>query len=338
MSQDTGYRLLFSHPRMVADLLASFLPPTWSAALDLDTLEPLNTDFLSDTLRQRRADCLWRVRWGPAWLYVVIHIEFQSSEDTHMALRVSTYLTLLYQDLVRTGRIPAGALLPAVLPIVLYNGESPWRAPTDLVELIESPPVGLELFQPRIRYLLIDEGRYSDADLASRERNLVAALFRLEKGWPPTVLMEVLTLLAEWLQAPEQRELQRAFVTWLRQVWSQPRMQALAGLDWAAANNLLEVRGMLAERINEWTEQLLKQGREEGREEVREEVREEMLAAERNLLIRLAHRRFGADCAEQLGRLLSGIDDQALLTRIGEMVVERDEAEDFLSGVEALLR
>jgi len=94
---------------------------------------------------------------------------------------------------------------------------------------------------------------------------------------------------------------------------------------------------MLAERINEWTEQLLKQGREEGREEVREEVREEMLAAERNLLIRQAHSRFGADCAEQLGRLLSGIDDQGLLTRIGEMVVERGDGEDFLSGVEALL-
>jgi len=90
---------------------------------------------------------------------------------------------------------------------------------------------------------------------------------------------------------------------------------------------------MLAERINEWIEQLLRQGREEGRAEVREEI----LAAERNLLIRQTHRRFGADCAEQLERLLSGIDDQALLTRIGEMVLERDDGEDFLRGVEKLL-
>ena len=90
---------------------------------------------------------------------------------------------------------------------------------------------------------------------------------------------------------------------------------------------------MLAERINQWTEQLLKQGQEKGHGEGREEV----LVAERDLLVRQARCRFGADCAERLAGLLSGIEDTALLTRIGEMVVERDEAEDFLSGVEALL-
>ena len=86
---------------------------------------------------------------------------------------------------------------------------------------------------------------------------------------------------------------------------------------------------MLAERINQWTEQLLTQGREEGREEV--------LTEERDLLIRQARLRFGADCAERLGQLLSRTDKPALLTRIGEMMLERDEAEDFLSGVENLL-
>jgi len=310
---------------MVADLLSGFLPPDWSAALDLDSLEPLPTELLSDRRRQRRSDIVWRVRWGPDWLYVVILIEFQSTEDHYMALRVCSYLALLLQDLLRAGQISGGERLPPVLPIVLYNGATPWRASRELEDLITPPPAGLEPYQPRIRYLLMDEGRYSDDELAGHEGNVAAALFRLEKGWPPQALLEVLTSLAEWLQAPGQRELQRAFVEWLREVWSQPRMKLLAGVDWTRANNLLEVKGMLAERIEAWTEQLLRQGLEQG------------LAAERQLLARMASRRFGADVAAHLETLLASVQDLELLNEVGETLVDRDDGAGFLQAVEQLL-
>ena len=39
---DTGYRLLFSHPEMVRDLLTGFVPESWVAELDLDTLEKVS--------------------------------------------------------------------------------------------------------------------------------------------------------------------------------------------------------------------------------------------------------------------------------------------------------
>jgi len=136
---------------------------------------------------------------------------------------------------------------------------------------------------------------------------------------------EALTSRTEWLQAPGQRELQRAFVEWLREVWSQPRMKLLAGVDWTRANNLLEVKGMLAERIEAWTEQLLRQGLEQG------------LAAERQLLARMASRRFGADVAAHLETLLASVQDLELLNEVGETLVDRDDGAGFLQAVEQLL-
>ena len=63
-----------------------------------------------------------------------------------------------------------------------------------------------------MRYLLIDEGCYTDEALSGLEHNLVAALFRLEKGWPPDVLLDVLTALLDWLRDPAQESLQRVTV------------------------------------------------------------------------------------------------------------------------------
>ena len=61
-----------------------------------------------------------------------------------MAVRLLTCIGLLYQDLVAAGEIPAGRRLPAVLPIVLYNGEADWWAAKSLEELSEPDLLGTD--------------------------------------------------------------------------------------------------------------------------------------------------------------------------------------------------
>lgn len=62
-----------------------------------------------------------------------------------MAARLSTYLDLLYQDLIRGRQLGRCRRLPPVQPLVLYNGRRRWTAPTDLAHLIEAGPPGLEM-------------------------------------------------------------------------------------------------------------------------------------------------------------------------------------------------
>ncbi|PIE82991.1 MAG: hypothetical protein CSA09_04170 [Candidatus Contendobacter odensis] len=78
-------------------------------------------------------------------------------------------------------------------------------------------------YRPRFRYLLIDESAYADTELAT-QRNLVAALLRLENSHDLQPVHEILVALAKWLQAPEQLELRRSFVSWLKQVFLQGRV------------------------------------------------------------------------------------------------------------------
>ena len=91
-----------------------------------------------------------------------------------MAVRVLVYVGLLYQALIRAGQLPPAGTLPPVVPIVLYNGRGRWTAPHTVESLVEPLPSSLAPYCPRLRYVLLDEGRYTERELAPL-RNLVAA-------------------------------------------------------------------------------------------------------------------------------------------------------------------
>jgi len=67
-SHDESYKLLFSHPQMVADLLQGFVQAPWVAELDFTTLEAVKSSFVSSSLKRREEDVIWRVRWKDRWL------------------------------------------------------------------------------------------------------------------------------------------------------------------------------------------------------------------------------------------------------------------------------
>ncbi len=132
MEHDASYKLLFSHARMMEDLLRGFVREAWAHAGDFTTLERVNDSHISDDLRSRRNDLIWRVRWGADWLYLYVLLEFQSTVDRYMIVRLLAYISLLYQGLIRAGQLPASGKLPPVVPIVLYNGRDRWTAPRNM--------------------------------------------------------------------------------------------------------------------------------------------------------------------------------------------------------------
>jgi predicted transposase YdaD len=122
VDHDRSYKLLFSHPAMVRDLLEGFVREDWLAQLDYASLERVSGSYVSDDLRERANDMVWRVRWGEKFVYIYLLLEFQSTVEAHMAVRVLTYVGLLYQDILKARTRSEVGRLPPVLPIVLYNG------------------------------------------------------------------------------------------------------------------------------------------------------------------------------------------------------------------------
>lgn len=294
---DHSYKLLFSHPQMVRDLLEGFIPGDWLSQLDYDSLQKVSGSYVSDDLRERTDDIVWRVRWGEGWVYVYLLMEFQSAIEPYMAVRILTYVGLLYQDLIESRQLPDDGRLPPVLPIVLYRGAARWSASIDIGGLLQPGPRALDTYRAQVRYVLIDQGHYASSELASL-RNLVAALFRLENSRTHAEIDSVVRTLIEWLQSPQQDSLRRAFSLWLGRVI----LGRLPGGAVTHVDDLQEMRAMLADRIQEWAEEAKREGRRQGKLEGRLEGRlegklegklEGLQEGEARLLLQLLKNRFG---------------------------------------------
>ncbi len=238
---DHSYKLLFAHARMVRDLLETFVSGDGLTQVDFDTLERVSDSYVSDDLRARTDDIVWRIRCGSRPVYLLI--EFQSRVDSFMAVRVLAYVALLYQDLIRAREIGLDEGLPAILPLVLHNGSTRWYAAEDLDSLLQPAPPGLEKFRPGLRYLSIDEGSYDDAALA-RHDNLVASLFRLEQCRELDRVEPLVSHLVGQLKETGQESLRRAFAVWLDKVI----LKRLSG-GCTTMSDLWEKHTMLSERF-----------------------------------------------------------------------------------------
>ncbi len=298
-SHDTGYKLLFSHPRVVEDLLRGFVGEDWVEGVDFTSLEKVSGSYISDDLREREDDLIWRVRHQGGWLYLYLLLEFQSSVDPWMALRILVYTGLLYQDLIKSGEIRSGQKLPAVFPLVLYNGRHRWTAAREVSALIEDAPGSLKRYRPSHYYFLLEEGAVEPAALADAN-NTVASIIRLETSAQPEAMRRVIATLREQLKQPEYASLRRAFVVWINRIVLR---RLMPGQDRPDVDELQEIDTMLAERVEEWTEQWKQGGIQQG-------LQQGKLEGETQLLERLLTRRFGPPGAETQARLKAATLEQ----------------------------
>jgi hypothetical protein len=209
-----------------------------------------------------RADVIWRVptREGGDYLYLLI--EFQSESDGWMSVRTQVYQGLLWQQVIDEHKLQAGARLPPLLLLVLYNGERPWKAATTTGELIGlSPDSALWPWQPQVRYQLLDMGAFPKDELA-RRCSLTALLFRLEQRHSPQGLEELLEEVIDWFQQHEGCErLQGLFAELIREA------VARCGMKLSRSDNLLEMKPMLTIDFEAFRQQSFAEGEAKGKAE-----------------------------------------------------------------------
>lgn len=270
---------------MMAELLQGVVRQEWIAQVDFSTLERVNGEHVARGGKRRVSDMVWRVRGAGDWVYVYLLLEFQSRSDPAMALRMLTYLGLLYEEIRRQQRPLFSGRLPPVLPIVLYNGLARWNAAQQVSELI-APAVGLETYIPALRYLLLDEGALLEGG-SLPAGNLATLLFQLEHAADEETMRQAVQALIMRLQGTGLDELERAFTAWLVEILLPERAP---GVSIPRVGNLQEFNAVMTAEKIDWSLRWKQVGREEGLQEGHDRGLHQGKA---QLLQQLLIRRFG---------------------------------------------
>jgi predicted transposase/invertase (TIGR01784 family) len=299
---DTGYKKLFSNRTIFQQLIETFITETWVKELDFSQCETLDKSFVTDHYKATESDLIYKIKLRRKTVYIYILLEFQSKVDRFMVLRVLFYILSFYMDY--TANYKRIKKLPAIFPIVLYNGKRKWSAPTKISDLIEAEP-SLGDYGIQFQHLLLNERAYSKEQLLAI-RNIVSTLF-LAEGHYDIALLE-----KELLNLYDQESDKQAvslFLNWFRQLalYGKVSPEDYAKLD-IVYRTKEEVQTMLATALAQERKKIFQQGEDAG-----------VIKGQRQTLLQLLQYRFQlneaamAQMAEQLAQI-TAVDTLTALT------------------------
>jgi hypothetical protein len=170
---DAMFKIMFTDPVLATQELCAVLPPALVARVDWSvlTLEP--TSFVDAAFRQHISDLVFQGRFLESGDMVFWQIEHQSAEDWWMLERAIETKGMMWARWRREH--PKARHLPVIVPVVVYNGPRPWRAPRDMHALYGlSEELGAALGPHVLSCRLIVDDLCAVEDEALRSRRMDA--------------------------------------------------------------------------------------------------------------------------------------------------------------------
>jgi len=228
----------------------------WVKDLDYDTLERLDKSFVTEEFINRESDIIYKINFKGEEIFIYLLIEFQSSVDRFMALRILRYITEFYDYLVYSKKFKK---LPPVFPVLLYNGEKKWKAPVEFSNLVDKTIP--DVYIPTFRYYKIAENEFSKEDLLGI-KNILSAVFYLENSDISEISGEIKNIIK--LIEKERPEEIRLFRKWIKNFFY--GNDEISDEIQNGIKEIEEVKDMLSTSLKKRDKMQFRQGHQEGLE------------------------------------------------------------------------
>ena len=186
---DLMVRAVLSDLAEATSFLQRHLPQEVSQALSWSTLKLLEGSFVDEHLRESEADGLYEVQHvsGEASVWVYILLEHQSTPDRWMRFRLLKYCCRIWDLSFR--EYPDQRELPAIVPLVFYQGERRWSYSSEFADLFAEsvrdwPGV------PRFSHGLIDQSGLQPDEVQGELKTQLMQLVMLAAYHPALAWME----------------------------------------------------------------------------------------------------------------------------------------------------
>ena len=330
--RDPAYYEVLSTPEMIVALVALILGESRARDIDLKKLQFQPTRHVGDHLEQRYADLLVRIRYkrpadgGAPRPDTYLLVEFQSTVDPFMAVRLWGQLALVYRGLTLKRRSLGRKRLAAIVPIVIYTGRRRWTACRELSDMIEDDGTRRPL---QLSYELLDAWRAGSRPAGD---NLLLLRFRLERGEGPADLLESTKALRRRVTEVDSKQLERSCTLWLQGLFG----ERVPYVKWEEYEDLQSIEGKLAQVSKVWTDQweanALRKGRKEGRKESQERLKL-LNASLRKTLRETVRGRFGEAVEAAFAKSIARVRNADKLIKLVPLVATSEHGDELLESV-----
>ncbi|MGQ9557934.1 MAG: Rpn family recombination-promoting nuclease/putative transposase [Desulfurispora sp.] len=181
---DKGYKFLLKNKETFLQLLRSFVPAPWVHNIDPQSLVLVDKSYITQEFADKEADIVYRLKSAHGDVIFYVLLELQSTVDYLMPFRLLLYMVEIWREIYNNTppkvRESKRFRLPAIIPLVLYNGKPRWTAATSFQDILAAGEqfAGYVL---NFHYDLISVHHYNDRELMNTA-NLLAAVFLLDKS------------------------------------------------------------------------------------------------------------------------------------------------------------
>lgn len=139
MPHDRGYKRDLSNPREFLHFLQKYIGADWTKEIKLPQLQLCDKEFVEKDYEGKEADLIYQItKENGRRIVIFVLQELQSTVDYTMIFRVLVYvvniLVRFFMAADKEERERKDFRLPAVIPIVFYNGTNKWNAVKSLRE------------------------------------------------------------------------------------------------------------------------------------------------------------------------------------------------------------
>ena len=123
---DKSYKDLYSKKEIALDLFRSQIKEPWTKEISLEDLTLVNKSFVTSDYEETECDIVYKAQINDTEVIFYILLEFQSTIDYRMPLRLLFYMCEILRDHSKNSnhkKSDKHLKIPAIIPIVLYNGK-----------------------------------------------------------------------------------------------------------------------------------------------------------------------------------------------------------------------
>ncbi|MDO5575674.1 MAG: Rpn family recombination-promoting nuclease/putative transposase [Fibrobacter sp.] len=268
---DKWYTRIFSDPKIVEDLLRSFVTEDFVKDLDFTSLKKLNGKFVPVSGNSRHADIVYEIKSHGISTFIYIFLEFQSTVDYNMAMRMARYMLEFYQE----NEVKCDSLYCPPFAILIYSGNAKWTASDSLRDLFIKSVVPNK-YIPDFHYFKIAINEIPKRDLV-RIRSAVSTIFYVENSTPEEIACNYSELFSLFRSIIEKDpDAVRVVDAIVERIYKTQKIEDKAPVI-KSIDDLVEAESMWEMAVKEYQQKIKAQGKLEGIEQGKIEDAQKML-------------------------------------------------------------